>query len=397
MNKRKILIACQDIRNQGGIATAAVNLLCNINPDKYNVSLIVISGHIGDKVVLPPYVKLLPPPSTYRDMFGYRSDYRKLPILKQIVAYTRRLYKIVFGIESALKLALTSYKVSGDYDAAVAFYDQTYNEKGHVIIGGDYDLIRICVTAKKKIAWVHNDPYRLRYTKEIALREFAEFDAFVNVSYDCKSKMDEICPELKHKSFVVYNTYDIENIKKQAVSFNPYKGDKLRFVTVCRLEESQKKISRIVKACSKLKSDGYTDFMWSLVGSGDSDYYKSLAKNLDVDDIIQFEGMQKNPYPYMKYADAFILSSQYEGLSMTMRESQICGTPTFTTNVGSANEAVKDGFQGEICENSSNGVYLMIKGILDNRSKLQFYRKYLKENPITNELAMEQFYNICEL
>ena len=38
-------------------------------------------------------------------------------------------------------------------------------------------------------------------------------------------------------------------------------------------------------------------------------------------------GEQENPYPWMKHADLFVLSSIYEGFALVIVKSLSCGTP----------------------------------------------------------------------
>ena len=107
-------------------------------------------------------------------------------------------------------------------------------------------------------------------------------------------------------------------------------------------------------------------------------------------------GLQSNPYPYIKYADAFVLTSQYEGYPMTIKEAQILEVPTLITNYGSSEESVQNGKDGLICDNSLDGVYTMIKNVLDHPNILVDLKKYLIKNPVTNKKALEQFYDVCK-
>lgn len=387
---KHILLSCHSIRNIGGIATSITNLLSNIS-NNYKIDICVLTGHIGDKIVLPPNVTVLPYSPSFSDMFADRGVFQSYNVIRRIVAYVRRIYKRIVGNELAIKTCLLFYKNNIQYDAAIAYYDDSYRD-GRLIVGGDYDLILRCVSAKKKIAWIHNDPNEIGHTREKDLKVYKNFDAIVNVSYDCKNKFDRIVPEYKQKSFVVYNTYNINLIHTLSNTSNPYRLSNLHFVTVCRISELQKKISRIINVVDKLTQEGYSGFDWTLVGDGpERPKFENDVKNRGLQDVICFTGLKKNPYPYMKHADAFVLVSEFEGFGMTIREAQIVGTPTYVTNFGPAHEAVLDGKQGFVCDNSEEGVYFMIKQLLDNHSLIINHRKYIAENPITNELALQQF------
>ena len=393
----KILISCFTIRDIGGISTSVLNLLNGIH-DKYDVSLCVLSNEISPNVDIPNDIRIIPGSDVFQDAFGSRRSFRKYPILRRIRAWYRRFYKIFFGVSAALEKVTQHYKIDEGFDAAIAFYNSAYSPKGVKNIGGDFEFIINSVKSRRKIAWMHNDAHKLGFTHDIALKEFKRFDAIVNVSYDCKGTFDKIVPEYKDKSFVVYNLYDIDSILKKADEDNPYEQDgKLHFVTVARLSDYQKKISRIIETCIRLHKEGYDSFTWTLVGDGvHRNLYEKQVKDAQIEHLVLFAGLHPNPYPYMKYADAFVLSSLYEGLPMTVKEAQIVGCPTLVTDFGSAGEAVKNGRQGLICENSTEGVYSMMKEIICNPGLLSSFRSYLQENPVDNKLGLEQFHNIVQ-
>jgi glycosyltransferase involved in cell wall biosynthesis len=58
---------------------------------------------------------------------------------------------------------------------------------------------------------------------------------------------------------------------------------------------------------------------------------EQLAKHRGVADRVRFVGFQKNPYPFFVQADAFVLSSRYEGFPNVVLEALACGTPVIAT------------------------------------------------------------------
>ncbi len=64
-------------------------------------------------------------------------------------------------------------------------------------------------------------------------------------------------------------------------------------------------------------------------------------------DNIRLIGYQNNPYPYMKMADLFILSSLWEGFGHVIVESMVCGTPVLATDCPHGpREILEDGKYG---------------------------------------------------
>lgn len=69
------------------------------------------------------------------------------------------------------------------------------------------------------------------------------------------------------------------------------------------------------------------------------------ARELGIDDRVYFAGKRKNPYPWMKHADLFVLASEYEGLGIVLTEALACGTPIMAVE---SRGGVRDVFRGEL-------------------------------------------------
>lgn len=391
----RLFISVFCIKEIGGISTSVTNLLKEIH-NKYNVSLCVPSNYISPRYEIPQDITIIPGSNVLRDATVSQKSLNWQNPLQKIRRIIVRTIKKLLPRNVLVNYALDRICIKGEYDVAIAFADEGFDKK-YKVGGEDFRIVLNNVTAKRKIAWIHNDPKKLGWTPELCEQELSGFDAIVNVSQECKDIFDEIMPSYKNKSWLVYNMYDIERIKRLSFTdITLYNKDKINFVTVARINFNQKKMNRIVEACFRLVEEGYHNFVWNIVGDGpDRNELQQQIVEKKLNDYIIIHGHKTNPYPYIKQADAFVLTSLYEGLPMTVREAEIIGTPILTTNFGSAHEAVVDKYQGMICENSTEGVYVMIKSILDTPNELKKFREYLSNNPVTNCIALSQFEAVC--
>ncbi len=107
-----------------------------------------------------------------------------------------------------------------------------------------------------------------------------------------------------------------------------------------------------------------------------------MAKNID---NIEFLGSKKNPYPYLKNSDAFIMSSEFEGYPVVFVESQILGKPIITTDVSDSKKDI-DGKYGLVIEKSDKGVYNGMKKFLDEGYKSEKFDPEKYDREILNKL-----------
>ena len=91
---------------------------------------------------------------------------------------------------------------------------------------------------------------------------------------------------------------------------------------------------------------------------------KRLKTELEVDETAIMLGFTDNPYPYIKSADYFVLSSRYEGFPTVLYEALTLNKPIVATDVSGVREMLNDGELGLIVENSEQGIYDGMKRML---------------------------------
>jgi len=114
-----------------------------------------------------------------------------------------------------------------------------------------------------------------------------------------------------------------------------------RFIMVARFSE-QKDHTTLLHALSLLERDGKTrDFGVDLVGTGPTfEKLQALAKLLRLDGRIKFLGDRHDVPALLASSQAFILSTHYEGLPISIMEAMRAGLPVIATDVSGIKEEV---------------------------------------------------------
>lgn len=297
-NKKKRLLFTANTLEMGGIETALVNLLNNINYEKYNVTVIlekktgIFLKEINENVI----VKEL-----------------------KVSNHKNKLFRKAINLSRKLMFSIFNYNAY-DFSCCYATYSLSANK-----------LARIA--SKNSSLYIHSN-YRHTYNKKefndfFNNRNISDFKHLIFVSNESKNDFLELYPNLKEKCLVFNNFINPSKIKQLAEEkINiPKKKNKKLFVFVGRLDDSSKKVKRAIKLISNLKNTE----LWIIGDGPDRKMYEKEVNKLKVKERITFFGRKENPYPYMKEADYILLTSEYEGFPVTYLEAIVLKKNIITT------------------------------------------------------------------
>jgi glycosyltransferase involved in cell wall biosynthesis len=109
-----------------------------------------------------------------------------------------------------------------------------------------------------------------------------------------------------------------------------------------------------------------------ILGEGDErKNLELLAGELGIQDRVCFPGFIENPYPYMKNAALFVLSSRFEGLPGVLIEALFCGTPVIASDCPGGSREIL-----------GNGKYGQLVPLADPESLARALASALKDKPI---------------
>lgn len=365
--KRRLLFVLDRLAI-GGTTSALLSLLRELDYDRYEVDLFLLSQDGPLKENLPPGVRLF-------SLWPYHPGGARtgLPIGRWPALLCEYLLsgvlpiRIRYGLSQeastarlrlaqwwALKCAMHMRAIPGEYDVAIAYMEMWPTA---------YTALK--VLARMKIAWLHLDYVGAKLDFRADERIYPLFDRIATVSDQCLQSFRSVFPSLAHKGVVVENTVSpgwIRNLANEPAPELSMQKSGLKIVTVCRLDNRHKGLDRAVTACQRLMERG-DDFRWYVVGDGpDREALELQIHNCGASRHMIMLGPRKNPYPYIREADLFILPSRYEGKPIVITEAQILGCPALVTDYASAKGQIANNIDGVIVENSDSG---LIGGVLD--------------------------------
>jgi glycosyltransferase involved in cell wall biosynthesis len=145
---------------------------------------------------------------------------------------------------------------------------------------------------------------------------------------------------------VITNGIDLEAF--DARPFNPPEvpaGPAPRLVNVGRLT-AQKGQEILLEVARRLKDEG-VEFQLLIAGEGERRAeLTALARDLDVQDRVEFLGFVEDVTSLLRQADVFVFTSRWEGMSNALLEAAAAATPVVTVDTTSNGEAVIDGETG---------------------------------------------------
>lgn len=144
-----------------------------------------------------------------------------------------------------------------------------------------------------------------------------------------------------------------EDVKLELDKFKTTPDTKL-FLHVARCHEIKNQ-RRLIVNFNRLAECG-SDAQLLIVGDGydgkSGDDLKSLAGS-----HVHFLGARKNISDYHLCADAFCLSSDFEGMPITLIEALMCGTPAVSTPVCGSVDAIVSGYNGVLAKDFTDEAY----------------------------------------
>jgi glycosyltransferase involved in cell wall biosynthesis len=194
--------------------------------------------------------------------------------------------------------------------------------------------------------WLLNNLYK--YTNRLS-------DFNTNVS---RSALDVF---LRNKNFspensaLVYNGFDFHKLQHIVCGHDASEREGIRWLAIGRLTE-QKNYPLALESFSKYLKF-FPDDELTILGGGDlHEQLLEISKNLKISNNVKFEGVVSNVFDYISKSDAFIMTSNWEGLPISVMEVIATGLPAVLTNVGGISEICEENIAFTLVENNSSNI-----------------------------------------
>lgn len=374
MTKKKILIIHSSLGG-GGAEKVLIDILRHFDYSVYDVTLFLLyrNGIYLDQVPSEVHIQ--------KEEFGIKSRRFWTGLLLAIGIYgllMRRCVHRVFKGEH--------------FDTIISFME------GGPALCHQYLFDK----AQNHVTWVHIDLKKFHYSKYLfpcpgqERRFYQRVDEVIFVSNEAKEKFASLFDLPKGR--VIYNLIDKDRICELSNAMKPNREPKLTIVNVGRLVP-QKRQDRIIEVAAVLKEKGVDADFWILGVGGLEEKLKQKATDKGVAERVHFYGFIANPYPYIKAADIFLLTSDAEGFPLVVCEAMCLGKPIVSTRITGPTEILDNGKYGILTELSPEVIANTIMTLVNDPAKIERYGLLATERAnslFDTDGVMRQIYNVID-
>lgn len=355
----------------GGIETALVNLLKELDYDKYDVTLLVLKAELDMLDQIPPKCRVTIVDREKSVTFQKKYRYSRLFHLTEEPDSPSRLHRIMMWTIPIIRW--TENRLYIRYIRRLMQEEQFGTAVIYSDVSGE-TAIR-AIKADKYLMFYHHGAMRHVYHDKIA---YKKCNKIIAVSAHQAEALRNFVPRYADKIVAVNNLADVKGIRAKSQETIPEKFDKGYFnIVTCGRISKEKGMDLAVEACNRLIEDGYKKIRWWIIGGGPAyNDVKKIVQKLNLESYVYMPGMKENPYPYIAKADLYVQPSRFEGYPMSILEAVILKKIVISTNNMGAEEMLKNLKCGILCKIDSADLAEKISSII---SDSQYYDEKKQE------------------
>lgn len=342
-NKIKILFRLRSLE-MGGVPRVVLDLLRNLPKDKFDLTL-MLNLYQGELVSeIPKDIKLIV-------IEKGREQMSSNPFIQKIQLGLRRLKLEIYDRFPSLLYAL---KVKEKYDIEVS--------PGYA----EFEMVLNSPNKKsKKVGWFHTDVSydkdQNRVMKRIELMK--RFDWMIFGAQQTRQVIEDLYGVSYPNSSVIYNVIKLSEAREKANAF-PVKYDTHPVFSSMGRLHSRKGYHTLAKVHRQLLDEGLMHSIAVIGGGNEMQNLQNQCKELGIEKTFLLLDSQKNPWPYIKASDYFVMPSQSESYPLTIGEVMGLHKPIISTNVGGIPEMIEDGIDGILVNYNEDEIFDAMKRFL---------------------------------
>lgn len=414
-NRKERLLIYPGGMKPNGITTSMMNLLENVDYDRYDITIYL--GFNRNKDVVDNLKSLNE---------NVRVILRKGPLLATTMEYYRNLLVRNRGIKSKIEEKIYPNelyerefrKVFGNSE-----FDVVIDFSGYAMFWSE---LLLASNAKRKLIYLHSDMkmdmerkvngVRPHYTNlKGVMSLYPYYDKLVSVSEVTKQEnIKKIATRKTINKFNasmntinldrIYNSINEDNdifmkngerviVREQdkQITSVPFHKNDYKVMTMGRLSP-EKGFDNLIKAFSGIVEANPNARLYILGDGPLKHQLNKLIESLNLSEHVFLMGQKRNPFNIMKDCELFVLPSYYEGQSMVLLEALTVGIDILASDIP-ANQYVLDyGKYGMLSFNDSESLQASIQQFISGETP-----DYAKFDPeLYNKEAVEQFYHLLD-
>lgn len=164
---------------------------------------------------------------------------------------------------------------------------------------------------------------------------------------------------------MIYNGIDLSKcIPKKDYLLNT---DKILILHIGRFTEVKNHIG--ILESFKIVHDKEPNTVLQLIGAGElENKARDKVVELELEDCVEFLGLQSNVYTFLNSADIFILPSLWEGMPITLIEAMGTGLPIVATKVGGIPDMIEDNVSGILVDVNNKEISDAVLRLIKNEN-----------------------------
>ena len=365
----------------GGTRRSLLNLLEKMVKAGVQCDLLLFSPYGDFMNQIPHGVRVLHGDILMQSIYATKQTLKKYaPSYLVLMKAVQKILKKVFGEKRFYDHVMRGYAKrhfkNNDYDAVIAF------QKGDCVKFATY------VPSPCRLAWIHNDYGNLQGEQRGTPAIFSKLDSILFVAEGTRRTFVEAYPQFADKMRVIPNILPQDRIRESASDDDAERiftdPNRIHIVSVGRVAR-QKAFERIPEVLDGLGTLSQR-IEWSVIGDGpDLPRLREELETKGLQDCVRFIGARNNPFPLVRQADLYVLTSLYESQPMVVMEALTLGVPVLSTDFASVRELLGNKPFGVICENSVAGLTDSLRRLLESPKEIQSMQQSAKEYEYDND------------